>query len=444
MDPDLYHSIMTDLSAIALKPVTFDTALMSATLVALLACSALISGSEAAYFSLKPSELEAMRESDSSKDKAVLKHLDNAEKLLATILIGNNLVNVAIVMLSAFLSTELIDFGQSAILKFVFESIIITALILFFGEIMPKIYSTQHSCGFARFMAFPLTVMSVLFAPFSKLLMMSTKVVNNRMAKHQQNMSIDDLSQALELTREGISEEKEILEGIVKFTNLSANDIMTPRMDVVAIEHECEFSKVKQIVIDSGYSRIPVYDETPDEITGILYVKDLLPYLDKPNDFDWSKLLRKAYYIPDNKKINDLLDEFQSSKIHMAIVVDEYGGMSGIVTLEDILEEIVGDINDEFDEEEKMWTAQPDGSILFEGKISLNDFFKVTEIDPEEFEKARGDAETLAGFLLEINGLIPKKQEVITYRNYRFEIASADARKIKRVKYSVTQPKAKQ
>lgn len=406
-------------------------------LVVLISVSALVSGSEAAYFSLSPAVLEEMRDRSNPSDRRVLALLDDSNKLLATILIVNNFVNVSIVMLSAFISNALIDFGESHTLKFVFETIIITSLILFFGEIMPKIYSAQHGYRFAAAMSYPLRIASTLLSPLSRLLMKSTSVVNSRLAKHQQNVSLDDLSQALELTSDDIREEKEMLEGIVKFTNLCAADIMTPRLDVVSLDISSDFNKVLQVVVESGYSRIPVHDERPDDIKGILFVKDLLPYLDSPSNFDWTKVLRKAYYIPDTKKINDLLAEFQSSKTHMAIVVDEYGGMSGIVTLEDILEEIVGEISDELDEEERQWQLQPDGSIIFEAKISLNDFFKVIDSDGQEFENARGEAETLAGFLLEISGMIPVKDDEIKYQNYRFDIVAADARKIKKVRFSV-------
>lgn len=435
MDTD-YHSILTDLGEITLRPVTIETALLLVLLGILLVLSALVSGSESAYFSFSPATLQKMRESESQRDKQVLKLLDAPEKLLATILIANNFINVAIVMISAFVSPAIIDFGSSTTLKFIFETVIITTLILFFGEVMPKIYSTQHSHGFALFMVYPLRFMRTIFNPFSILLMKSTSVVNSRLAKHQTNMSIDDLSQALELTKESISEEKEILDGIVKFTNLSAADIMTPRLDVVSIDRSEPFSEVLKKVVESGYSRIPVYTERPDDIEGILYVKDLLKHLDE-KDFDWNSILRKAYYIPEAKMINDLLGEFQTNKTHLAVVVDEYGGMSGIVTLEDVIEEIVGDIRDELDEEDRLWSKQPDGSIIFEGKISLNDFFKVIESDGEEFEKDRGDAETLAGFLLEINGLIPKKNAIIKYKSYKFEIVAADMRKIVKVRLSI-------
>lgn len=427
---------MTDLGTIVLGPVTFEIGLMLIVLVILLMMSALVSGSEAAYFSLSPANIEKINEGESSLDRKIKKQLDAPEKLLATILIANNFINVAIVMLSAFVTNALVDFGEATSLKFIFETIIITLLILFFGEVMPKIYSTQHSYGFVCFMAVPISIMSSFFTPFSFLLMKSTGVVNDRLSKHQHNMSIDELSQAVELTKESLNEEKDILDGIVKFTNLSAADVMTPRLDVVSLDASDKFEDVLKIVLESGYSRIPVHNEREDDIVGILFVKDLLPYISN-KDFAWNTILRKAFYVPETKMINDLLQEFQTSKTHMAIVVDEYGGMSGIVTLEDVIEEIVGDISDELDEEEQMWQRQPDGSIVFESKISLNDFFKVIESDGEEFEKARGDAETLAGFLLEINGLIPKKGDIIKYNKYKFVIVAADMRKIEKVRFVV-------
>ncbi len=414
-------------------------------LALLITSSALVSGSESAYFSMPPKDLEKLHAKERATDNIIIDLLSNPQKLLATILICNNFINVSIIMLSALVSSHLVDFGDATTLKFIFETVIITTLILFFGEIMPKIYSSQHCYGFATFMARPLKLATVVLTPFSRLLMMSTSVVNNRLSKHAStNISLDDLQQAVALTSEDISEEKDMLEGIAKFPNLDAVDIMTPRLDVVSIDVDSTFSKVLQIVVESGYSRIPVYNERPDEIEGILFVKDILPHLNEDDSFEWRKVLRKAYYIPETKKVNDLLSEFQTSKTHMAIVVDEYGGMSGIVTLEDVIEEIVGEISDEFDEEEKMWQETPDGSIVFEGKISLNDFFKVIDSDGQEFERERGEAETLAGFLLERNGLIPRKQEVITFKNYRFEIVSADARKINKVRLTIVDDKAEE
>ncbi len=428
---------MTGLSEITLKPATFENTMIGISLIILLLLSGLVSGSEASFFSLKPNELESLKESESSKDKTVLKLLDEPQQLLATILIANNLINVSIVMLSAFFSANTIDYGNSTILKFIIETIVITIVLLFFGEIMPKIYASSHRLKFARFMAFPLSGASKILSPFAKMLMKSTNAVNNRLAKHRANVSQDDISQALELTSDTMTDEKDMLEGIVKFMDLEVCDIMTPRIDVVSVNYDYNFNKLLQVIIDSGYSRLPVIGDKPDDIKGIIYVKDVLKDLHSDDSRDWHSSIRKCYFVPETKKVNDLLTEFQSTKKHMAIIVDEYGGMQGIITLEDIIEEIVGDISDEQDNEEKDWYKQPDGSIIFEGKISLNDFFKVIDVEAVTFDKVRGDAETLAGLLLEKNGIIPKKKDIIEIGNYKFEILSADIRKINKVKMTV-------
>lgn len=403
----------------------------------LLLLSALISGTEVAFFSMQARDLEALKQHKGKSAKLALRHLNEPELLLATILIANNFVNVSIVLLAAFASNALLGFGDANVLKFVFEVVIITGLILFFGEILPKVYASQYARRFALFMAFPMQLLIRLLKPFSLLLMRSSNWVNKRMSRHQQNISLDDLSHALELTGSDMKDEKEMLEGIVKFSNLSAQEIMTARVDVIDLDIRSEYTKVLQVIVDSGYSRIPVFDETPDNVKGVLYVKDLLPYLSEPMEFEWNKLLRQAYYVPDTKKINDLLSEFQMQKIHMAIVVDEYGGMAGIVTMEDILEEIVGEISDELDEEESMHTVLADGSYVFEGKVSLNDFFKILSLNPEEFDQVRGDAETLAGLLLELKGMIPQKHEVVEFKHYVFSVLAADNRRIKKVKLTL-------
>jgi len=405
--------------------------------VCLLALSALISGSEVAYFSLEPNDLNALKEKQTKTNKQVLKHLENKELLLATILISNNFVNVAIVILTSFIATAIIDFGDNTMLKFVFEIVFITGLILFFGEILPKVYASQSPRKFAGVMAYPLLIFTRLLKPFSVVLIKSTNIVNRRIAKKVSNLSMADISHALELTGSDISDEKEILEGIVKFGNIDVSEIMTARVDVIDVEIKSDYNKVLQVIIDSGFSRIPVFDETPDNVKGILYVKDLLAYLREEADFDWQNLIRKAYYVPETKMINDLLEEFQAQKIHMAIVVDEYGGTMGIVTLEDILEEIVGEISDELDEEEEFYTKLQDGTYVFEAKILLNDFHKVTQTDEELFNAVRGDAETLAGFILELKGEIPQKNEAIEFNDYVFTVVAADNRRIKKVKFEL-------
>ena len=405
--------------------------------VCLLALSALISGSEVAYFSLEPNDLNALKEKQTKTNKQVLKHLENKELLLATILISNNFVNVAIVILTSFIATAIIDFGDNTTLKFVFEIVFITGLILFFGEILPKVYASQSPRKFAGVMAYPLLIFTRLLKPFSVVLIKSTNIVNRRIAKKVSNLSMADISHALELTGSDISDEKEILEGIVKFGNIDVSEIMTARVDVIDVEIKSDYNKVLQVIIDSGFSRIPVFDETPDNVKGILYVKDLLAHLREEADFDWQNLIRKAYYVPETKMINDLLEEFQAQKIHMAIVVDEYGGTMGIVTLEDILEEIVGEISDELDEEEEFYTKLQDGTYVFEAKILLNDFHKVTQTDEELFNAVRGDAETLAGFILELKGEIPQKNEAIEFNDYVFTVVAADNRRIKKVKFEL-------
>lgn len=362
--------------------------------------------------------------------------LEEPKKLLATILIVNNFINVSIVMLSAALTSAIFDFGDARMIQFLFETVIITTLILFFGEILPKVFAQQHRISFARFVCLPLNSASKIFSPFSKLLMNSTSAVNSKFAKHQKGMSQDDLQQALDLTSGAMADEKEMLEGIVKFMDLEVCDIMTPRVDVVSVAYDSNFAEVLKTVVSSGYSRLPVFGETPDDVKGIIYVKDILRDLGKDPDHDWRPNIRKGYFIPETKKVNDLLTEFQTTKTHMAIIVDEYGCMQGIVTLEDIIEEIVGDISDEQDDaqEPKDWYRQPDGSFIFEAKISLNDMCKVLDIDSGVFSKMRGDAETLAGLLLERTGVIPKKKDIIEIGKYKFEILSADQRKINKVK----------
>lgn len=443
---DTIDSLLSSFAEITFGPVTIETVGIGLLLIVLLMLSGLASGSEAACFSLTPQELESLRESDKDRDKTLLRILDEPKTLLATILIANNFVNVSIVMLSAVFSSQLVHFGDARILQFVFETIIITAVILFFGEILPKVFAQQHRLGFARFVCPLISGAIKIFKPFSFLLMSSTNVVNSKLSKHQKAMSQDDLEQALDLTSGTMAEEKDMLEGIVKFMDLEVSDIMTPRVDVVSVAYDSSFADVLHTIVESGYSRMPVFGETPDDIKGIVYIKDIMRDLGNAADSDWHPNIRKSFFVPENKKVNDLLTEFQSTKTHMAIIVDEYGCMQGIVTLEDIIEEIVGDISDEQDddEEQKDWYRQPDGSYIFEAKISLNDMCKVLDIDNGVFNKMRGDAETLAGLLLEKTGVIPKKKDVIEIGKYRFEVLSADQRKINKVKLVIKNEAKKQ
>ena len=397
--------------------------------------SASATAAEVAYFSLTRSDLEGMKKENPKYHLRVMEHLSQPEWLLGTLLVANIFVNVAMVITGTLLLTNSILQQLSLFPLFLFEASIIALVILLFGEILPKIFASRYRVPVALLMVYPLKTVKWLLKPLTYLLVFSTGVVSKRLARKGKNLSLDELSHALELSSNGFSEEKEMLEGIVKFGNLYVEEIMTSRVNVVDVDIRTDFNTVIDLIVESGYSRIPVYENTPDNVKGILYVKDLLPFLNEDKNFEWQSVIRQAYYVPESKKINDLLSEFQSKKIHMAIVVDEYGGTSGIVTLEDILEEIVGDISDETDEDEITFSKLPDGSFVFEGKTLLNDFYKITETDETEFEMARGDAETLAGLILELKGEIPKKNETIDFLDHQFTIMAADNRKIKKVKF---------
>lgn len=404
-------------------------------LLLLLLCSALISGSEVAYFSLSPSQLKYLEDNGYEKARNLQQ---KPNRLLATILISNNFVNVAIVVLSTYLVNSLFDFSAYPTLGFIIQVIVVTFVILLAGEIIPKLYANRSQLNMVIFMAGPLTFLSRLFRPLSALLIGSTSIISKRMDK-KDNLSIDQLSKALELTKDtAINEEKDILEGIVRFGNIDAVDIIRPRINVIAIDGSSSYQQVKEIITEHGYSRMPVYEENLDNITGILYVKDLLQHLDEKEDFHWQTLIRPAYFVPETKKINDLLEEFQTKKVHLAIVVDEYGGTTGIVTMEDIIEEIVGDINDEYDEQEIVYTQDKNGAYIFEASTLLNDFYKITDIEEDSFQEVEGDADTLAGLILEIKGELPHKDEVITYKEHQFKVLEVDNRRIKKIQYKKT------
>ncbi len=401
----------------------------------LLIVSALISASEVAFFSLEPKTIQELNESNKKQHKNLLRLLRNPHKLLATILIGNNFVNVAIILLLTYATATVINFDNAPVLGFIFQTIFITFLLLLFGEITPKVYATQFSLKVAAFTSSMLMFIQAVLYPFINILVSSTTRVNTKMARHvRSNISMDELSQALELTSRSSDEDTEILEGIIKFGNIHVIDIMTSRVDMIDVDIKTSYKKLLGIIIQCGYSRLPVYSGTHDNIKGILYSKDLLPHLDKPDTFRWQTLIRPAYYVPETKKIDDLLNEFQKNKVHLAIVVDEYGGTSGLVTLEDILEEIIGDISDEYDDEEQLFTKIDNHTFIFEAKIQLNDFFKIEEIEENDFSKISGDAETLAGLILELKGEIPRKNERLDYNKYVFEIMAVDNRRIKKVK----------
>lgn len=420
-------------------PLTGSVVISLVLIILLLISSALISGSEVAYFSLSPKDRQKLNNQKERKNHYILHNLENPEKLLATILVANNFINVGIVILSSYTTDSLVDFSQAQTIGFIFQIIIITFFLLLFGEIIPKVYATRYSMRVARLMAIPLHVLERIFRPINSILIYSTSFVNKRMQKHSQNISVDELSQALELTADHeISEDKDILEGIVKFGNKNAVEVMRPRVDVDAIEIKESFTEVIKLINESGYSRIPVFDETFDNIRGILYIKDLLPHIHHGEKFRWQSIIRPPFYVPETKKIDDLLEDFQKNKVHMAIVVDEYGGSSGIVTLEDILEEIVGDIADEFDEDENYFTKINDTTYLFDGKILLNDFYKITGTNEHVFDAHKGDADTLAGLILELEGEIPTLNEKITCENFIFSIDSVDNRRIKQIKVEIS------
>jgi putative hemolysin len=405
-----------------------------AVLVLLLFGSALMSASEIAFFSLGPGDIGKLKSHKSKKSQAVLKLYNMPEKLLSTILVANNSINIAFVILSAFISGKIFDFSNSPILGFIIEVVAITVLILFFGEIMPKVYATKNQVTVALFMAPALLFFEKLFKPVTSVLIFSSSFVKKRTSLKQANLSMDDLSDVLELTSDEFQEEEKILKGIVKFGNINVSAIMCSRVDVTAIDVHSGFCSIIPKIIESGFSRIPVYSGSFDNVVGILYAKDVLPYTDNPDSFKWQALLRPTYFVPETKKINDLLKEFQLKKIHMAVVIDEYGGTSGIVTLEDILEEIVGEITDESDEEHPMYRQIDDNTYIFEGKILLNDFYKILQIEGDPFEELRGESETLAGLILELTGEIPQKDKVISHAEYRFQIESADKRRIREIR----------
>jgi gliding motility-associated protein GldE len=409
-------------------------------ILVLLLISALISASEVAFFSLSPRKRETLRESSSSRDKIVLQIYNKPKLLLATILIANNLANIGIVLISTIIVSKEPFFTSNPAAAFLLQVIIVTFLILLFAEVIPKVFANHHSLRVARFMAFPILLLEKLFYPLSFLLISSTSFLDKKIKKKIQHISVEDLSHALDLTLSADmpASERKILKGIVKFGQLNVKQIMIPRTDITAFEYNSPFKKLLENIIASGYSRIPIYKETIDKIVGILYVKDLLLYLDKEDDFKWQTLLREPFFVPENIKNDDLLKEFQHRKIHIAIVVDEFGGTSGIVTLEDVMEEIVGEINDEFDDDELVYSKLDDYNYVFEGKISIGDLCRKLNIESDFFESAmHGQSDTLAGFLIEFTGNIPKKGEEIKINNYIFTIESADSRKIKRVKITI-------
>ena len=443
MDPDSYLCRLAELfDGVTVSAPSLGAIVAIVLAVLLLFASGFVSASEIAFFSLSPSDLREIEEEEHPSDKHITNLLKDSERLLATILISNNFVNVTIIMLCNFFFAEVVDFGDSVIVEFLVITVILTFLLLLFGEIMPKIYSAQHTLKFCRFAAPVIMVLKKVFSPLSNLLVRSSFIVNKCVVKKNYNISVDDLSQALELTdKSEISEESNILEGIIRFGGETAKEVMTSRLDMVDLEIASSFKEVLDCVVENGYSRVPVYEDSRDNIKGILYIKDLLPYLKKDADFKWQNLIRPAYFVPETKMIDDLLRDFQANKIHIAIVVDEFGGTSGIVTMEDIIEEIVGEINDEYDEEERSYVKINDHTYVFEAKTLLSDFYKIVKVDSDVFEDVVGDADTLAGLLLEIKGEFPKLHEKLEYDNFLFEVLEMDARRILKIKVIISASK---
>jgi putative hemolysin len=416
-------------------------------LVFLLICSAMISGVEVALFSLSPTDFETDPGKRNRKENIIIQLLDRPKKLLATILVSNNAINIAIVLLFESLSSvwfsslsKKVDLHYFTIdLVFFLKVGLATLLILLFGEILPKIYASRNRVQFSFFMAYPLKGLDVLLTPVTMPMRAMTIYIQQKFGRQKTNISVDQLSHALELTNEEdtTQEEQKILKGIVSFGNTDTREVMKPRMDIFALREDLSFEEVIAKIVDQGYSRIPVYRDNMDQVTGILYVKDLIPYLDKKT-FDWKTLLREPYFIPENKKLDDLLNDFKEKKMHLAIVVDEYGGTCGLISLEDIIEEIVGDISDEFDDEDIVFSKLDDKNYVFEGKTPLKDFYKVIKIeDTSAFEEVKGEAESLAGFVLEISKKFPKRGDVISFENFSFTIEAIDNKRIKQIKVSI-------
>lgn len=432
---------MSDIFHIVFQAPDFIAIISLLCALLLLVLSGLISASEVAFFSLRPSDLEKIENEEHPNDIIVSGLLEKSERLMAAILIGNNLVNVAIITLFTLFMSKIIDHHEtSVVLIFLIETVILTFLLLLFGEIMPKVYASHKSLSFARSMAKMMQVMSVVFRPFISFLVSSTGVINRRLAdKMSDDVTVEDLSEAMKLTPQVArnKEEKKMLEGIIQFGNKTVKDAMTSRSEMVTIEVNETFSKVLRLVVDQNYSRIPVFEETEDHIKGILYIKDLLPYLNRNDSFKWQTLLREPYYVPENKMIDDLLDDFRCRHLHMAIVVDEFGGTSGLITMEDVLEEIVGEIRDEYDEDERTWEKVGKGEWIFEARTSLTDFCKVVNIDSETLGDKADNCESIGGLLLEVKQDFLRLNENIKYKGILFTVLSMDKRRIDRVKVKI-------
>jgi putative hemolysin len=424
---------------------SFDNFLKVLVIFILLFFSALFSAAQVAFFSLSPADLNRIKQSSTRRDLVIIELLDNPKKLLATLLITDNMLNVSIIIITSLI--HFFDYHSHILLGFTIQVVLITFIIVLFAEVIPKVYSTKHNVKVLRIMVFPIYALNKFFSPFSYILVSSTKIIEKRLKRKSYNVNIDELTHAIDITSDGTTheDEKKILKGIVKFGNIDVKQIMKSRIDCVAFEDGTKFKALLSGILESGYSRIPIYKEDFDSVIGIIYIKDLLAHLDENDDFEWQKLMRPPYFVPESKRINDLLQEFQKKKIHLAIVVDEYGGSSGIVTLEDILEEIVGEINDEFDDDELIYSKLDDSNFVFEGKTLINDICRVLNIDRKVFVQVEGDSDTLAGLVLELKGNIPVNGEVLEHNGFRFTVEAVDKRRIKRVKITIPEkPVAKE
>lgn len=428
-------SFLLDISSyITVNPISPSILISILLAFFLILLSGFASASEIAFFSLSPADLEAMDPDKSPLDMLVQKLRDDSERTLATILITNNLVNVTIIMLCNYILINLLTFSAEW-LQFLCVTILLTFLLLLFGEIIPKVYGSKNPLAFCRKAVKGVMFFRKVFWPIETILLKSGAFAEKVLQKENRQLSIDDLEQALELTdKSDIKDEQSMLQGIIRFGDETAKEVMTSRQDIIDLDIRCSYEDVLKCIVDNNYSRIPVYQDNKDNIRGVLYIKDLLPHLSKPANFRWQSLIRPSYFVPETKKIDDLLREFQENKVHIAIVVDEFGGTSGIVTLEDILEEIVGEINDEYDEEEHNYTKLDANSYIFEGKTLLNDFTKILNLPDDEFDDVEGDADSLAGLLLEIKGDFPAVHEILKYKRYTFEVLEIDERRISKVK----------
>ena len=440
MDPSPSSFLLSFLQIF--QPIDFELGLSIFCVLILVVLSALLSGSEVAMFSISNKQRFDLEDQNRNANKRVLTLLKEPKKLLATILIANNFINVSIVMASNFVFNNLIIEGSiSDTMNFIIQVIVITFLILLFGEVIPKVYANNYNLKFSKFMAIPLQLLKKLFYPISQILVNSTNLIDKRIEKRKESIQANELEHALNLTVDSVDneDEKKILEGIVKFGNTDVKQIMTPRTDVLSFEITTPFNELMSELKEIKYSRIPVFEDSFDKIKGILYAKDLLGKMNEKKNFKWPNLLREPKFVPENKKLDDLLKEFQEEKTHIAIVVDEYGGSSGIVSLEDVLEEIVGEITDEFDEEDINYKKLDELNYIFDGKTTLIDIYKLLEIDGEIFEKEKGESDTIAGFCIEQAGKILLKNEKISFDRYTITVEAADKRRIKKVKITINE-----